>query len=234
MGRQIKGLLYFFIADLRYSLFIFWTILISILAVTLVIAYFLIDVDDGFMTLSLTGPLYVYCAILGFITVKEAVPFAIKLGATRKNLFISLGIFFFGLSLMMAIVTSSIQVIVDMFTEKIGMDTTFLFLHVAYFINDTWLTRIGIDTSIMFFFFSLLFVIGLLFYKYGLAGGGAVVGLIIIIGITGFAQGWLSDFFIHIFKSIDLMLFGQLLVLGCIIYILSILMLRTITIVKTK
>lgn len=94
MGRQIKGLLYFFMADVRYSLAIFWTILMGILMVSLIAAYVLVDIKNGFMTFSLTAPMYVYCSILGFLTVKEAVPFSLKMGATRKNLFVSLGIFF--------------------------------------------------------------------------------------------------------------------------------------------
>lgn len=47
MGRQIKGLLYFFITDLRYSLITFWTILLSILVISLTFAYFLLSVEDG-------------------------------------------------------------------------------------------------------------------------------------------------------------------------------------------
>lgn len=233
MGRQIKGLLYFFIADVRYSLFIFWTILLSILVVSLIVAYFLMDIEKGMMSSTLTAPMYVYCAILGFLTVKESIPFSIKMGATRRNLFISLGIFFLGLSFIKAIAASTIQVIIDYINPKIGIDN-FYFLHLSFFTNDTWFTRILIDTSIMFFFFSFMFMIGLLFYKYGLAGGGSAVGLLAILMITGFAQGWLSDFFIDIFSSIDLMFFGQLFVVSIVIYILSILLLRKITIVKTK
>ena len=233
MGRQIKGLLYFFIADVRYSLTIFWTILMGILVVSLTVAYFLTDLENGFMTLSLTGPMYVYCAILGFLMVKDSVPFSIGVGATRKNLFISLGVFFLGLSLVKAVAASIIQILVNLFNAKAGMDT-FMFLHLAYFTEDTWLTRIFIDTSIMFLSLSTLFVFGLLFYKYGLAGGGSVVGVIVILFLTGIAQGWLIDFFIDIFQSIDMMLFGKLLVLGIVIYGFSMLLLRRITIVKAK
>jgi len=233
MGRQIKGLLYFFIADVRYSLAIFWTILMGILVVTLTVAYFLNNVENGFMTLSLTGPMYVYCAILGFITVKESIPFSIKMGATRKNFFISLGLFFLGLSLVKAVAASIIQILVDLLNAKAGIDT-FMFLHLTYFTDDTWYTRIFIDTSIMFLSFSALFVIGLLFYKYGLAGGGSVVGVIVILMLIGLAQGWLIDFFIDIFQSIDMMLFGKLLVLGIVIYSFSMTLLRRITIVKAK
>ena len=233
MGRQIKGLLYFFMTDIRYSLFIFWTILMSILVVSLSISYVLKDMENGFMTLSLTGPIYVYCAILGFLTVKEAIPFSIKMGAIRKNLFVSLGIFFVGLSTVLAIVANIIQVIVELLNKKIGIDL-YYFIHITYFMDDTWLTRVIIDISIMFFFLSLLFTIGLLFYKYGLAGGGSVIGLLASIIIVGVAQGWLIDFFIQIFQGLDLLLFIQLFVIGFILYCLTFVLLRRITILNVK
>ena len=233
MGRQIKGSLYFFINNTRYSLFIFWTILMSILVVTLTISYFLKDVENGFMTLSLTSPIYVYCGILGFLTVKESIPFSIKMGATRKNLFLSLGIFFLGLSLAKAVFATVIQIIVDFINPKIGIDN-YSFIHLAYFTNDTWLNRILIDSSIAFFFLSVMFVIGLLFYRYGLAGGGSVVGLLVIIMLTGIAQGWLIDFFIHVFKTLSNVFYYQLFGVGVVIYCMSWLMLRRITIIKVN
>src|SRR5699024_2575163 len=130
--------------------------------------------------------------ILGFLTVKESVPFSIKLGATRKNILISLGLFILGLSLIKSVAACITQILVDLLNAKAGIDT-FMFLHLVYFTDDTWLTRIFIDTSIMFLSLSALFVIGLLFYKYDLAGGGSVIGVIVILMLTGLAQGWLID-----------------------------------------
>src|SRR5690625_5064812 len=103
MGRQLKGLLYFYMADARHSFIIFWTILMSILVLSLVASYLLAD-GEGFMSLSLTAPLYVYFAIYGFLSVKEFIPSAIKMGATRKNIMISLALFFFGLAIVKAAV----------------------------------------------------------------------------------------------------------------------------------
>jgi hypothetical protein len=155
------------------------------------------------------------------------------MGATRKSLFISLGIFFLSLSFIEAIAASIIQVLVSALNNKIGLDA-FSFLHIAYFTNDTWLTRVVIDTSIMFFCFSILFFLGLLFYKYGLAGGGSVIGLFIIILLVGIAQGWVIDFFTNLFQSIDMVFFWQLLALGVVIYGLSLIFLKKITIKSVK
>src|SRR5690625_4099451 len=195
MGRQIKGLLYFNFTDARYPMTIFWTILMGILVISLTIAYMMKNIEGSFMTFSLTGPMYVYCAILGFLTVKDSIPFSLKRGATRKNIFISLVTFFIGISIAMTTVGSTLQVIVDLFVQKIGVDN-FMFLHVAYFTGDTWINRIFIDLTIMFFLFSFMFVLSLLFYRYGLLVGSAFIGLLFILILTGFAQGWLTEFLV--------------------------------------
>ncbi|MFB4169992.1 hypothetical protein [Virgibacillus sp. JSM 102003] len=233
MSRQLKGLLYFFITDIRYSILIFWTILLSILVVSLAFAYFLTDVEDGMMTLSLTGPMYIYCGILGFLTVKESVPFSIKMGATRKNVFVSLGIFFLSISLFMGTAASILQEIVKVFAEITGIDT-FSFLHLAYFVDNTWYTRILIDTSVMFFFLALMFVVGLLFFKYGFAGGGSFLGVLVVLLLISIAKGWIVDFFINLFSDIDLAFFYQMLGLGFVVYCVSFLFLRRITTVKVR
>src|SRR5690625_3624736 len=233
MGRQMKGLLYFYFADIRHSLTVFWTILMRIVVVTLTISYFLSNVEGGFMTLSITGPMYIYCGISGLLVVKEFIPFSIKRGATRKNIFFSLVLFFLGLSIVKSVVGSFLQVVVEYINMKIGIEN-FKFLHLAYFTNDTWFTRILIDTSIMFFAFSIMFGIGLLFYRYGLVGGGIFIGLLIIIALTGAFQGWLFDFFINIFKNLDNIFYLQLFGVGIVIYSFTIFMLKRITVLKVR
>ncbi|GAB4074164.1 hypothetical protein GCM10028778_16670 [Barrientosiimonas marina] len=235
MRRQIKGLLYFFGTDIRRSLAIFYTILLAILVISLVITYFLARVDngDGMFTVSLTGPMYVYCAIFGFVSVKEFVPFSIKMGATRKNLFVSTGVFYLALSFLMAVAASILQELVMAFMKTAGIEL-FSFLHPAYFLNNTWYTRIVMDTSIMFFFFVIMFVLGLLFYKYGLAGAGSVLGALVVIMLLGIAQGWLIDFIIDLFADIEMTFFYQLFGMGLLFYGISFLLLRRITTVIVK
>ncbi|GAA0597918.1 hypothetical protein GCM10009001_12550 [Virgibacillus siamensis] len=233
MGNQIKGLLYFFVTDIRHSLTVFWTILLSILVVAFAFAIFLTSVEDGFMYFMLTAPIYVYCAILGFLTVKESVPFSIKMGATRKNLFISLGIFFFVLSLTMSVAASVLQEIVNGIAEATGIDT-FTFMHLAYFLENTWYTRIVIDTSVSFFFLSFMFIVGLIFYKYGFAGGGGFLGTLVLLLLISIAKGWIIDFFIDLFADIDLTFFYQMIGIGIVLYLISFVFLRKITIVKVK
>lgn len=233
MQKQIKGLLYFYVTDLKFSLKVFWSILLAIAVISLVISYFIRDIENGFFHLSLTGPIYVYCAIVGFLMVKDSIPFSIKMGATRKNILMSLAIFFLGLSLFMSILASSLQVIINYITQLLDMPH-FNFLHIANIFDGSWMTRMIIDTSITFFALSLLFVIGLIFYRSGVVGGGITLGIVFLVALTGFAQGWLGDFFINIFTNFSITFFYQLFLFGVILLGISWLMVRRITTVKVK
>ncbi|PAV28123.1 hypothetical protein CIL05_18630 [Virgibacillus profundi] len=233
MARQIKGLLYFFITDIRHSLMIFWTILLSILVVSLAFSYFLLSVEDGKYFFAFTIPIYVYCAIVGFLTVKDNIPFALKIGATRKNIFISIGLFFLGLAFVKSIIANTLHALTLLFTEATGIHT-FHFIHAASLLQDTWLTRVFVDASIAFFFFAVMFIVGLLFYKYGLAGGGSVAGVVVVVLLLGIAQGWIFDFFVEVISDLKLTFFFQMLGVGIGIYIISFLLVRRITTVKVK
>ncbi|MBR3118513.1 hypothetical protein [Oceanobacillus profundus] len=232
MGRQINGLLYFFITDIRYSLMIFWTILLGILGVSLTISYFLLGVEDGSLYFMFQF-IYVYCGILGFITVRESIPFALKMGATRKNLFISLGLFFAAIALMKAVIANTLHTIILYFTDVTNLHT-FGFMHVAQLMEDTWVNRVIIDMSVMFLFLTVMFLTGLIFYRYGLLGGGIVVGIEVIILFVGIAQGWLIDFFTDLFSDLKLTLFLQIFGIGIVIYLISFLLIRRVTTVSTK
>lgn len=233
MGKQIKGLMYFFVTEVRYSLIIFWTILLSILVVSLTISYFLLGVEGGQLYFALSFWLYIYGGIYGFQTVKESIPFALKMGATRKNIYISIGLFFLLLAFAKAFVVNTIQSVTLYFIDVTNLHT-FQMLHPAFFLTDNWLNRFIIDMSIIFFSLSFMFIIGLLFYRYGLLGGGSFVGVLVVILLLGIAQGWIINFFAELFSQIEITFFLQLLGVGVIIYLMSILFIRRITTINVK
>ena len=233
MWRQLKGLIYFFVTDFLFSLKVFWTILLSILVLCLSLSYILLRFEDSFFVFFITIPIYIYCSILGFLTVKESIPFSLKIGSVRKNLFISIGIFFLGVAFFNALLASTLHTLTLLFTDMIGLNN-FSFLHAAQLLEDTWLNRVMIDTVIMFFLFSFMFIIGLLFYKYGLLGGGAVIGLIAVGLLLGVAKGWIVDYFVELYQTIDMFYFLQMFVVGLVIYCISYVFLRRVTTVKAK
>ncbi|WP_188456825.1 hypothetical protein [Virgibacillus oceani] len=233
MSRQLYGLLYFYLTDLKRGFIIFWSILLITMCLTLIVGYLLVNVEDGAMYFSPSSALYVYCAILGFVIVKEGIPFSIKMGATRKNLYMAMGIFFLGLGIAESVLISIVHMVIERITSVFSIES-YVLVHPSMLLSDTFMNRVIIDTAIMFFLLSVMFVIGLLFYKYGLLGGGSVVGILVIILLACIAKGWAADFFIDIYHSLDMTLFYQLLLIGIVLYGISWFLLRRITIVSTK
>src|SRR5690625_2318173 len=157
MANQLKGTLYYLYTNTKLTLTIFWTIILSILALSLITSYFM---SEGTFNFQLSFSVYVFCAIIGSWTVKNAIPYIIKLGSSRTNLYISLGIYFIGFSLVNSIIANTINKIVDV---VFGLDRiagvvevtassesgSFRIFHIGQFLsNDSWFTYVFIDTVI--------------------------------------------------------------------------------------
>ncbi|GIP64855.1 hypothetical protein J32TS6_34100 [Virgibacillus pantothenticus] len=233
MKQSFKGLVYFFLVELRRPLIIFWTILFPILIVSLAFSYYLSQIEQGPLFFSLTGPLYVFFSIWGFICIKEFIPFSIKLGATRKQIWRAIGVFFLSLAVIQAIFASIIQEVVWKLTDWVGIDA-FRFLHPALFVTDNWYTRIMIDVGIFTFFFAISYLIGLVFYKYGLLGGGSLLGAILLVLLMTIATGWFAEFVGKIISDMSVIFYIQTFAVGIALYLCSFLFFRKITIVKAR
>lgn len=232
MKQQMKGLIYFFLVNSRYSFTIFWSILLGITLFTAITAY-IIDDQEGVMKISLTAPMYVYSGIYGFFVVKNWIPFFIKLGTSRKNILLGLGLFFMGVSFSFALTGTVLQSVFMFFAKQINLHM-FSFGHISLFIEDTWYIRLLIDSSLMLFCFTFMFVIGLLFYKYGLAIGGAVLGIFMMGIIYSIYKGWIIEFAINVFTNLELTLFWQIALIATLLYIFSWFFIRKITIVHAR
>lgn len=237
MPKQLKGGLYYLFANVRYSLTVFWTILLVILLVTIVLTLLL---PDSVVSFQLAVPVYVFAAVIGYWIVKNAFPYLIKMGSTRINLVLSFGIYGFLLAFLNAILANTIN---NFVTLLIGTErntgaltvtengSTMTFNHVGEFLGEnTWIMRVFIDTSISFFLLAVMFIIGLIFYRYGLIGGFSFLGVVAITIVFGFSKGWLLDFFIAIFENFSFAFFYQLFAVGIIIYLFSFFLLRRLTV----
>lgn len=237
MPKQLKGGLYYLFANVRYSLTVFWTILLVILLVTIVLTLLL---PDSVVSFQLAVPVYVFAAVIGYWIVKNAFPYLIKMGSTRINLILSFGIYGFLLAFLNAILANTIN---NFVTLLIGTErntgaltvtengSTMTFNHVGEFLGEnTWIMRVFIDTSISFFLLAVMFIIGLIFYRYGLIGGFSFLGVVAITIVFGFSKGWLLDFFIAIFENFSFAFFYQLFAVGIIIYLFSFFLLRRLTV----
>lgn len=229
MNNQIKGLLFYFSTHMKRAFVIFWSILFGILLISLATSYVLKD-QDGFMTFSVSIPLYFFCAVYGFTMVKKWIPYFLKVGATRKNIFFAIGLFFCGVSAGFALIATILQSIANLFLDQVKIDI-FSFIHLSMFFEDTWYVRFIIDLTMMLAGFTFFFILGLVFYKYGLVLGGILLASLFF-GLTfSVFKGWIHKLGQYIVKF-DFHIFWQLALLTIVFYALSWLFLRRITTIR--
>lgn len=242
MPNQLKGSLLYLTADVRRLLAIFWSILVGLLIMSLVLNVLIYQ--ENVVTFQLSFPLYALSAVIGQMMAKNTIPYLIQMGSTRMNVFKSIGAHFFNIALVNGVLASTIYSLFSFLfggNESLKQDKGFItiisasdevisFNHLAEFFANNWGTRILIDTSIMFFLLACGFIIGLIFYRFGLVAGISFIAVTIFVFIIGMTQGWLLDFFIHIFTNMTLVFFVQLFFAGLIIYLLSFSILRRLPI----
>ncbi|WP_112179941.1 MULTISPECIES: hypothetical protein [Paraliobacillus] len=235
MKRQLKAMLYFFITDMRYSYSIFWSVLGSIILLSLVVTYLLNNFEETVMYLAISIAVYVYAAILGFITVKESLSFSIKMGGTRKNYFASIGLYFIGFSIVTAFIESTLH-LVTVTSTKLFSISEFNLIHPAALLGEdgSFIYRFAIDAIIIFLCVTLFFLIGLIFYKYNLVVGLSLIGLIILTIVGAAARGTLLDLIEKLVLEPSFSYFLVTLGISLIIYLLSWPLLYNITVKSAR
>lgn len=237
MGRELQGVLYYYLTNVRHAFLIFWLVIVAIFILSIVLDA-LVGGDDMTIHFNLSFPIYIFAAALGFIVVKSTLPYLIKMGATRKIIYIGTVIFFIVFSFINALLANALNWLLRKLTKsEIGGgfiytngEQTTTFNHIADFLErDNFLYQIIVDLSLSFFFITVFFIIGLMFYRFGLLGGFLFVGVIAFTFIYGMADGWLAEFFIDIFSDFTIAFFYQLALVGFGVYLLSFFLLRRYT-----
>lgn len=173
MMRQCRGILLFEMLDMRNSLIIFWTILVTCMALSFGIQLSI----GGNMTVSSGIAVYIFSAIAGFLTVKETYPFSIKMGATRKNYYGSTSLFLLILAMFMAAGHTLLIMVLEGVNSSLSRaDLNIFFFAKILGTENLYLLNFYIDAAICFFLLSSFFLLGSLFYRFGLIGGYAAVG----------------------------------------------------------
>lgn len=238
MIQDIKGSLYYLFANVRYPFFVFWSILLSIFVVSLLLS----TIGKGtYVLFHASIPIYIFCLVLGMWTVKNAIPYLLKMSMTRKLIYISIGIYFLIIAVVQALLANALTKVIDLMGRTaVSGDVTFFngdkefafqFTHLSQFLqNDTFITQVTIDAIVSFTALSVMFFVGLIFYRFGLIGGFTSIGILFLLYILSIAQGSFIDLIKYIFEHYSMVLYFQLFGISVVIYLLSFTMLRRLTI----
>src|SRR5699024_11528072 len=102
-------------SNLRFSLFVFWGVLMGVLAISLISVFLIVDSHVSF---NMSFPIYVFSGIFGYWIVKNAIPYLIKMGVTRKVIFVAIGIFGICLGLINSLISNVLDKIVSLISSS--------------------------------------------------------------------------------------------------------------------
>lgn len=236
MKRQMKAMLYFFGTDMRYSFIIFWSILSVIIVLSMIAAFFLLHrVEDAVFYLALSVSVYVYGAVLGFKTVKDSLGFSLKLGATRRNYFASIGAYFVFVAILSACIETLMHQLVTMINQILSLDTFYL-IHPAAMLGlqDSIFGRFLVDAAILFFLLVTSFLLGLIFYKYNLAVGFSVIGALFLLVLITAAEGMLFELISKIVVEASILHYLTLFLVTMACYLISWFLIRNISVKSAR
>ncbi|MGV2619638.1 UNVERIFIED_CONTAM: hypothetical protein N8J90_00565 [Halobacillus marinus] len=185
MLRDLKGIFYYLLIDYRFSFLVFWSILTATLVGFTLLS---ILVPDSSMIVFTSPIVFVFCIISGLNMTKETFPFCVKMGTTRTRYL--LGTFAFSLffSLVLSMVHLGIvrgfRAVLD--AEKISSIRHYSLMDMLD-VQAAWYNEIWVLGLLFFLFISIGFLLGSVFYRYGLIGGFsgvAVFGVLMMLPVT--------------------------------------------------
>lgn len=169
MVKGIKANLLYLIYDHRFSLTVFWSILLSATTGIFLIA-FIFSITNT--SISLSVAIYIFCGITGFLITKETFPFLIKLGSTRNNYIFSAVVFNMILAIIMTIFMSIVLQLVEVLNSVTNVDNfRVLSTLEGTTLATTWFNELWLSVVICFLMFAGGFLYGAIFYRLGLIGG---------------------------------------------------------------
>ncbi|QDP39351.1 hypothetical protein [Radiobacillus deserti] len=229
MSNQLKAMLYFYVTDMRKQFLIFWTILSSIIIFSFCIAGMMPGGWELYLTISI--PVYVFSGITGFKIVKESLPFTIKMGGTRRSYFLSIGMFTMGYSIAVSFITNGLHSISKIVMNIFTMDN-FGIIHPTALMGEesNWFSRFAVDLFLNFFLVASLFILGLIFYRFGIVGGFSTLGVFVVINIVMIASGEFMDIAKAVITQSEIGHYIILFGFGLLLYGISWFMLRRISV----
>ncbi|MFC0522017.1 hypothetical protein ACFFGV_00240 [Pontibacillus salicampi] len=199
MLRDMKALIHYFIADYRFSFIVFFSIMSASLAGFTIVSIFM----EGTDIIVFTGPIVlIFAAISGFYMTKETFPFCIRLGITRGRYVAGAGIFILLLSLALSTVHFVLNRIFSAILEVSNYTsiTHYTMLNLLH-LENTVLNEIGLLAAFSFLVLSVSFLLGSIFYRYGMVGGFITLSVLFIILAAPATRQPLIDMFLIVQES---------------------------------
>ena len=219
MKEMSLGIFKFHAIDSRRTLSIFWTIFI----VTHILGFFVaFTFENTGIVYGSSFAIYIFVSIWGFQLLKSSFPHLIQWGATRKDYFLYTSLFLILSSLFMSLLNNILLLTFDLLIKWYSL-TGINFYHLAQFgtITDNFASRLFIDFSISLLLISTALFLSTVFFRFGLAVGGALVVPLIVLSFIPGVIPYISTFMQNFLSVNGPLYFSYTVISSLLIFLIS-------------
>ena len=214
---MLKGSLFVFVQSYKRQMLWFWAILVAIM----LLAYIAIEVfqSNVRIILSISIPIYIFTWIIGSKFLTNTFNYYLRFGMSRGRYMLILGLLFFLISLFNAMLSGLLH---ELFSVLVGdmLNNQIIVIHPLYVFDSTLPFQFIVLTD--FFILLLCIVSGLLtnymFYRFGIAGGYSLTGIIVLALIVAVPLEWYGELYDWLLQTSLVMFCGGIAIISVLLY----------------
>lgn len=212
----LKGSFYVFFQSYKKENIIFWCILFSIVFLTIFLDLFFGNYVSFPVIISI--PVYIFYSIMASKILNRTMPYFLKLGLSRIQYVLHLGLFFLAWSIAGAFIIASTQIIT--FLSKLLDVKEIFFLHPILLIDTThpFMLTLALDVVLLLFCLISGLLLNVVFYRLGTIGGFSFIGILALIPIMIVIFEWYTPLWKALSEASIITILGGLLIIIALIY----------------
>lgn len=222
----VKGSFYILFQSYKKKNIIFLSILFSIVLLTFFIDTFFGQYLFSF-AITISIPFYIFYSSTASKLLNNTLPYFLKLGISRTQYMVNVGLFFICWSLAGAVIITCTHKVITYFTALLKIKEILIIHPIYFFGNSTaFIDTVALDTVLLLFSLTSGLLLNIIFYRFGTVGGYSFIGILCLIPITMVIFEWYTPLFELFSKVSAITIVGSLLVFSVLLYFIISLALR--------
>lgn len=225
----MSGSFYILFQSYKKQNIIFWSILFSIVLLSFFLDAFFGQYVSFAITISI--PVYIFYSTMATKLLNKTLPYFLKLGLSRQQYMLYVGLFFISWSLIGAFIIASAHQIISYVSTLFNIKDIMIIHPILFFdITHSFLQTVVLDTVLLLFCLSSGLLLNVVFYRLGILGGYTLIGLLTLIPILMVIFEWYSPLYELLAHSSILGILGSLLIFSILLYLVITASMRKISV----
>ncbi|MEK8197109.1 hypothetical protein [Lysinibacillus sp. FSL M8-0134] len=215
----MKGSFYILFQNFKKHNIIFWSILFLIVLLSFFLDAFFGQYISFAITISI--PVYIFYSSMAAKLLNRTLPYFLKLGLSRQQYMVNVGLFFISWSLVGALIIASAQNIITYVSTLLNIKNNIIIIHPLLIFDNTYsfLQTAAFDSVLLLFCLNSGLLLNVTFYRLGILGGYSLIGLLALVPILMVVFEWFTPLFELLANSSLSAILGSIFILSILLYL---------------